>query len=129
MQTPTVKINWSVWDNNPVVSWTFDGTAASVSLRLPPISVSNLPTHKMLGVVGSHEEFGSSNLFLYSYDGILIHTFTAPDLGTSSQFGAVAEQDGHVTATIGFKSDSGWKEQAGHLNLQDGTLDNLHRSI
>lgn len=124
----TLKINWSVWDGNPTVSWDIDGTPVSVTMRLPPVSVTHLQNHELIAVVGNFDEFGSANLLLYSYDGKLQQTITAPSLGENAQFGGVKECDGLLQSIVGFLVDGKWKEEAGSLNLEDGTVTKLHRS-
>lgn len=126
--THTLQINWSVWGRNPTVSWTCDGILASVTMKLPPVAVSHLKSRELIAVIGNFDEFGSENLLLYSYDGTLQHTITAPALGKNAQFGGVSEKNGDIQATVGFQTDTVWKEEAGRLNLDDGTVTNLHRS-
>lgn len=127
-KSSTLQINWSIWDNNPTVSWACDGKLASVSMKLPPIAVSILPKHEMIAIVANYDEFGSDNLLMYSYDGLLLHTFTAPSFGQDSQFGGVIENGENVDVIVAFKSDSIWKEEAGVLNLSKGTLTGVHRN-
>lgn len=97
-------------------------------MKLPPVAVSHLQIRKLIAIVGNFDEFGSENLLLYSYDGTLQHTITAPALGHNAQFGSVTENNGDVEATVGFWTGTVWKEEAGRLNLADGTITNLHRS-
>jgi hypothetical protein len=123
-----LKINWSVWDNNPIVTWVYDGKTASVVFKLVPVAVANISSRKMIAIVGNFDEFGSSNLFVYSYDGVLQHTYTAPNLGKNSQFGGVMENGADVDVIVGFKTDSIWKEEAGKLDLNDGVVSGLHRN-
>jgi hypothetical protein len=123
-----LQINWSIWDRNPTVSWTCDGILASVTMKLPPVAVSHLQSRELIAVIGNFDEFGSANLLLYSYNGALQHTITAPALGKNSQFGGVLDNNGDVQATLGFQTDTAWKEEAGRLNLDDGTVTDLHRS-
>lgn len=123
-----LQINWSVWDGNPTVSWTCDGISAAVTLQLPPIAVSHLQGRELVAVIGNFDEFGSANLLLYSYDGTLQQVITAPVLGENSQFGGVLEKNGDIQATVGFQTGAVWKEEAGQLNLDDGTVTNVHRS-
>lgn len=124
----TLKINWSVWDRNPTVSWTCDGILVSVTMKLPPIAVSHLQGHELIAVIGNYDEFGSENLLLYSYDGALRQTIAAPVLGRNAQFGGVLENGAEIQATVGFQIDTMWKEEAGILSLDDGTVTNFHRS-
>lgn len=123
-----LQFHWSVWDNNPVVSWTYDGKSACVSLTKPPLAVANLENHSLVGIVGDYDEFGSSNLALYSYDGVLRQTFVAPQLGVDARFGRVSEIPDGVSVVIGFYDKTGWVEREGKLNLVDGTIGQLHRS-
>jgi hypothetical protein len=97
-------------------------------MKLPPIAVFHLQSREMIAVIGDFDEFGSSNLLLYSYDGVLQHTITAPDRGQTSQFGGVTENNGEIYGIVGFQTDTGWKEEAGLLNLDDGVVTNLHRN-
>jgi hypothetical protein len=124
----TLKINWSIWDRNPTVSWICDGILASVTMKLPPVAVSHLQSRELIAVVGDFDEFGSANLLLYSYDGTHQQTIAAPTLGKNAQFGEVLENNKDIEATLGFQIDAVWKEETGHLNLDDGTVINLHRS-
>lgn len=126
--TDSLQFNWSVWDNNPTVSWTRDGVAVSVSLSKPPISVTNLATQSLIAIVGNFDELGSSNLLLYSYDGVLRRRFVAPDLGAEAQFGRVLEMPDGVSVIIGFYDQTGWVEKWGKLDIKDGTIGELHRS-
>lgn len=97
-------------------------------MKLPPVAVSHLQGHELIAVVGNFDEFGSENLRLYSYDGTLQRTITAPALGKNAQFGGVSENNGDIQATVGFQTDTVWKEEAGRLNIDQGTVTNLHRS-
>lgn len=129
MNNISVKINWTVWDNNPTVCWTSDGRTTTISMRLPPIAVSHLSNIQSIAIVGNFDEFGSSNLMFYSYDGKLIRKFAAPNLGSSAQFVGVEEITQGLQVIVGFRTNSGsWAEQAGVFNAGDGTVSNLHRS-
>jgi hypothetical protein len=121
-------LNWSVWDDNPTVSWDCDGNTASIFLKKAPLSVAHLSAHSLLAIVGNYDEFGSKNLLLFSYDGTFQRTLIAPDLGFGAHFGSVAETQSGVCATVGFFDKTGWIERAGNLNLDDGTMEQLHRS-
>jgi hypothetical protein len=125
----TVQINWSVWDRNPTVSWTCDGILASVTMKLRPVAISHFQCHELIAIIGNFDEFGSANLLLYTYDGTLQHTITAPALGQNTQFGGASENNGELQATFGwFQIDAMWKEETGRLNLDDGTVTSLHRT-
>jgi hypothetical protein len=124
----TLKINWSVWDNNPTVSWNCHGNVTTVSLKRPPLSVANLSDHSLVAIVGNYDEFGSKNMLLYSYDGVLKQTLAAPELGSKAHFGRVSETLDGVGAVVGFFDKTGWVERAGNLDLKDGTIEQLHRS-
>jgi hypothetical protein len=124
----TLQINWSVWDRNSTVSWTCDGILVSVKMKLPPVAVSHLQSRELIAIVGNFDEFGSENLLLYSYDGTLRQTVKAPALGENTQFGGILESNGNIQATLGFQIDAVWKEEAGSLNLDNGTVMNLHRN-
>jgi hypothetical protein len=126
--SPTLKINWSVWDGNPTVNWDVDGVSVSVTMKLPPISVTHLQNRELIAVVGNYDEFGSANLLLYSYDGKLQKTMTAPPLGDKAQFGGVTESAGSLQSSFGFQVDGKWKEEAGLLSLEDGTVTDIHRN-
>jgi hypothetical protein len=125
---PTIQINWSVWDNSPIISWSCDGKVSAVSLKKPPLSVTNLSGHSLIAIVGDYEDLGSANLLLYSYDGTLLKTLVAPEIGSKAHFGRVLETPDGVSATIGFFDKTGWVERAGKLNLSNGTIEQLHRS-
>lgn len=125
---PDIQFNWSVWDNNPTVSWICNGNTVSVSLGKPPLSVANLPTQSLVAIVGNYDDFGSENLLLYSYDGALQRKFAAPQLGSNARFGRVSETPDGISAVVGFYDETGWVEKAGALNLGDGTIGQLHRS-
>ena len=126
--THTFQINWSVWDGNPTVSWTCDGILASITMKPPPVAASHLQSHELIAAIGNFDEFGSANLLLYSYNGTLQHRITAPALGKNAQFGEVSENNGDIQVTVGFQTDTLWKEEAGRLSLDDGTVINLHRN-
>ncbi|MDO8040278.1 hypothetical protein [Janthinobacterium sp. SUN137] len=123
-----LKINWSVWDNNSTVSWDFNANSIRVEIKMPPLGVANLKSKSLIAIVGRFDEFGSSNLLLYSYEGILQRAFKAPPLGKCSQFTSVSESNGIVSVGIGFETDSDWGEKSAHFNVIDGTLTNYHRS-
>lgn len=122
------QINWSVWGNNSTVSWNYQGNDFSAILKMPPLSVADIPLHSLIAIVGNYEEFGSTNLLLYSYDGGLVKTLTAPDLGAGAHFGRVYENHGKVSAAIGFIDKTGWVEKEGSLDMEEGTIAQLHRS-
>lgn len=74
----TLQIDWSVWESNSTVSWNYRGTTFNAVLAKPPLSVADLSLHSLIAIVGSYDEFGSANLLLYSYFGVLKKTLTAP---------------------------------------------------
>lgn len=121
------QINWSVWDKSATVSWRCNGQTFAIVFNKPPLSVTDLSSHSLIGIAGSYDEFGSENLLLYTYDGILQQTFIAPELGASAHFGRILENRGRVCAIVGFFDKIGWVEMEGDLDLVDGTLDQLHR--
>lgn len=123
-----LKINWSVWDDNPTVAWIYRGENFHVSLRTPPLSVVDLPRHALVGIVGNYEDLGSENLLFYSYNGLLVKKLAAPNLGSKSQFGRVFEVLDKVNATVGFFDQTGWVEKVGTLNIEDGTMGQFHRN-
>jgi hypothetical protein len=123
-----LKINWSVWDANPVVAWTWNDKDVIVAMRLPPVAVALLPKLKLIAIVGNFDEFGSNNLLLYSFDGVLHRTYGAPSVGKDAQFGGIQEGSQDVDVIVGFRGDTGWQEISGKWNFDDGTLGNTHRS-
>lgn len=124
----TLVINWSVWDRNPVVSWSWDGVSARVAFQRPPIAVCPLVVQGEMAIVGDFEECGSENLFVYSRAGALLRKYQAPTLGANAQFGSVREVDATLEVTVGYSGDQGqWVEAAGTLNTQDGSITDLHR--
>lgn len=124
-----VKILWSVWDNNPLVSWEYKGKSVEVKFNAPPVSVAILPINELIGIIGRYDELGSANLQTYDYEGNLQKTYTAPSLGEESQFGGAREIGlGQIEAMVGFKNESGWNDQAGTLDLNTGSLGGIHRS-
>ena len=123
-----LKIDWSVWDNNSTVSWNFNANSIRVEMKMPPLGVANLKSKSLIAIVGRFDEFGSSNLLLYSYEGIFQRTFNAPPLGKCSQFTSISESNGIVNVGIGFEIDSEWEEKSAQFNVIDGTLTNYHRS-
>jgi hypothetical protein len=122
------QINWSVWDNNPIVSWSYQGNDFAVTLETPPISVVDLPFHTLVAIIGSYDDFGLGNLLLYSYDGILKQKLAAPDLGPKAHFGRVSENRDRVSAVVGFYDNGEWVEKEGYLDLKHGTMERFHRS-
>lgn len=123
-----LKINWSVWDSNSTVSWDFNANSIRVEMKMPPLGVANLKSKSLIAIVGRFDEFDSSNLLLYSYEGILQREFKAPSLGKGSQFTSVSESNGIVSVGIGFETDSKWEEKSAQFNIIDGALTNYHRS-
>jgi hypothetical protein len=89
--------------------------------------MTNLPGHSLVAIAGSYDDLGSANLLLYSYDGVLRQMLVAPQLGSSSHFGRVAEMYDGVSAVIGFYDNFGWVEREG-TDLKNGTIGQLHRS-
>ncbi|WP_143501883.1 hypothetical protein [Pseudomonas sp. Irchel 3E13] len=125
-----INVKWTVWDNNPIVCWEWSGGRASVKMTFPPISVGVIHVNDALvvAIVGSYEEFSSGNLNLYSLDGVFLQSYTAPQLGEESQFGAVEEVGSSIRAVIGYLDNGRWKEVAGTLDLRSGFVDSIHRS-
>lgn len=101
---------------------------ATIFLKRPPLSVENLSGHSLVAIVGNFDEFASENLLLYSYDGVLMKTLSAPELGLKAHFGRVSQTLDEVSAVVGFFDKTGWVEQSGNLDLKDGTIEQLHRS-
>jgi hypothetical protein len=128
MPNKSLQINWSVWENNPIVSWTLNGTLSKVALKQPPVAVAHISRLSVIAVVGNFEEFGAANLLFYSYDGSLKKSFSAPVLGGDARFSGVSENGQFVEVIVSFKSDSIWQEKRGRLNLSDGTVTDLHRN-
>jgi hypothetical protein len=124
----SVQINWSVWQNSPTVSWTWDGVLINIPFKMPPVAIANLIGCRLIAVVGDFDEFGASNLLFYSYDGKLEKIFSAPSLGRDAQFGGITESAEGIRVIVGFYTDWEWKEQAGRLSFDDGTITNLRRS-
>ena len=124
----TLHIDWSGWGSNSTVSWNYRGTTFNAVLAKPPLSVADLSLHSLIAIVGSYDEFGSANLLLYSYDGVLKKTLTAPDLGAKAHFGRVLQIQNKVSAVVGFFDETDWIEREGFLDLSDGTIDQLHRA-
>jgi hypothetical protein len=122
------EISWSVWKKSPIVSWCCGGVNFNAVLKRPPLAVADLSLHSLIAIVGSYDEFGSANLLLYSYDGVLKKTLTAPALGTKAHFGRVTQTQNKVSAVVGFFDETGWTEKEGFLNLTDGTIEQLHRA-
>lgn len=121
------KINWSVWDSNPVVAWTWKGVHVSVQMREPPISVALLSRLERVAIVGTFDELGSSNLRLYSYDGALDKTYSAPPIGEDACFGGVQEMTDGFEVSVGFRENNNWKEVVGKWNPDDGDVSAVHR--
>jgi hypothetical protein len=119
--------NWSVWENNPIVSWTLNGTLFKVTLKQPPVAIAHISRSSMIAVVGNIEEFGTANLLFYSYDGSLKKSFSEPALGDDAGFSGVSENGEFIEVIVNFESDSIWKEKRGRLNLSDGKVTDLHR--
>ena len=124
----TLHIDWSGWGSNSTVSWNYRGTTFNAVLAKPPLSVADLSLHSLIAIVGSYDEFGSANLSLYSYDGVLKKTLTAPALGTKAHFGRVTQTQDKVSVVVGFFDETGWTEKEGFLNLTDRTIEQLHRA-
>lgn len=122
------QINWSVWDRNPLVSWDYRGNVFTVALEKPPLSVSHLPCHSLIAIAGHYDDFGSENLFLYTYDGLLKKTLTAPALGVKAHFGRVFENHDKLSAVVGFFDETGWVEREGFLDINDGSFAEVHRT-
>lgn len=122
-----LKINWSVWDSNPVVAWEWNGAIVSIRMKIPPSGVCDVESRKLMAIVGNFNEFSSSNLLLYSYEGILQRVFTAPDLGNFSQFSSVSEWNGSVSVSVAFEADNHWEEKAAKFNIDNGAFSNFHR--
>jgi len=125
-QTP--QICWSVWDASPTVSWNCYGRNFAVTLKNPPLAVVDLAAHSLIAIVGSYDDFGSANLLLYSYDGVLKKTLSAPELGLKAHFGRVSETGDSVTASVGFFDKAIWVERDGKLDIENGSMAQLHRS-
>lgn len=93
--------------------------------RLAPLAVVktfDLQFYERIAVVGKFDEFGSANLFLYLYDGTLQHKIAASALEKNAQFGGLREENGGIQVTVGFQTDSGWKERKADMawNLRPG---------
>jgi len=123
-----IKITWSVWDSNPVVSWTSENGIFSVERKLPPIAVSLLSRKGMIAIVGDYAELGSCNLIFYSLDGKLVRTFAAPSYGKDSQFGGIRETENGLEVIVGYSVDGDWVEKCGELDLATGNITALHRN-
>jgi hypothetical protein len=130
MATQDFKLNimWSVWDSNPLVSWSWSGGTSSVTMKMSPIAVAHLAKRHMIAIVGNYDDLGSYNLLFYSYAGELIKAYSAPSLGKDSRFGAIRESDNDIEVLVGYLDGDHWVEMAGELNLDDGVVSKLHRS-
>jgi hypothetical protein len=122
------QINWSVWDRNPVVSWSYERNVFTVALERPPLSVSDLPGHSLIAIVGHYDDFGSENLLLYTYNGLLKKKLAAPNFGLKAHFGRVSENHDKLSAVVGFFDKAGWVEREGLLDITDGSLALVHRT-
>jgi len=119
---------WSVWDNNPIVSWDYDGVRRSVDMEVPPASAAVLPKHGLVSIVGTYDALGSTNLRTYFPDGRLCRSYQAPNLGEMSQFATVLElPTGQLEVVIGYQSDGVWHDVAGQLDLASGEVSNIRR--
>ncbi|WP_288108279.1 hypothetical protein [Limnobacter sp.] len=124
-----IKILWNVWDRESTVSWVFNNIKILKPYKLPPVSVSVLPLNAMVGVVGSFDEFGSSNFQVFSFTGDLINTYTAPDIGTGCSFGSVREIDlNKVDISFGYYLNGVWQDQSGTLDLESSSIEKIHRN-
>jgi hypothetical protein len=126
----SVEIEWSVWDKSPLVKWRWKEKTVSLNFENPPLAVVPLPSHRLVAIAADWQDYGSNNLLLYSFDGILHKSFGAPDLGDQSRFGSVQEIDGGATveAVIAYFKGGHWLEMAGILDIQNGTMSNFHRA-
>jgi hypothetical protein len=122
------QICWSIWDSNPTVSWNWYGRNFAITLKYPPLAVTDLSAHSLIAIIGNYDDLGSANLLLYSYDGVLTKTLTAPELGSKAHFGRVSETGNGVTASVGFFDKTGWVEREGYLDLESGNMRDFHRS-
>jgi hypothetical protein len=124
----TPQICWSVWGDNPTVSWNCHGGSFAITMKYPPLAVIDLSAHSLIAIIGNYDELGSENLLLYSYEGVLTKTLRAPALGSKAHFGRVSEAGNGVTASVGFFDNTGWVEREGYLDLESGNMRDFHRS-
>ena len=123
-----VETNWSVWDANPVVTWKWGNQVVQVKFENPPIAIAVLDHQQWISIVGRPEEFGAANLVMYSYDGMLQKSYSAPALGGEHHFGGVRADGDGVEVIISFTDQGDWKEKAGTLDVATGNVTDLRRS-
>jgi len=117
------NINWSVWERNNIVIWTYHEIQVKLEFLLPPLSISILKETGLIGIALNYEESGSENLHIYDFSGQLVKILKAPELGEKSQFGSIKEGiQGRYEASIGYFRSGDWEDVVGDIDINTGKL-------